>query len=106
MELRHLAHVDDGLWDQFGPGAVGIGWDLGLFGLSLHLSTGGAGMAPEESAAWMASEEGKQFVTASGQAWWAAAIAAGEDEAKATAASERCIAAYTGATPEEPAGAP
>ena len=42
LELRHLAHVPDDLWDQFGPGAVGIGWDLGLMGLDLHLSSGDA----------------------------------------------------------------
>ena len=28
FELTHIAHVDDERWAQFGPGAVGIGWDL------------------------------------------------------------------------------
>ena len=27
LELEHIAHVDDDTWRQFGPGAVGIGWD-------------------------------------------------------------------------------
>src|ERR1700757_1307490 len=27
LELQHVSHVDDDLWTQFGPGAVGIGWD-------------------------------------------------------------------------------
>lgn len=35
LQLRHLAHVPEEMWDQFGPGAVGIGWDLGLMGLDL-----------------------------------------------------------------------
>src|SRR3954447_285183 len=25
--LEHIAHVDDDLWGQYGPGAVGVGWD-------------------------------------------------------------------------------
>jgi uncharacterized protein YndB with AHSA1/START domain len=28
--LEHIAHVDDERWAQFGPGAVGVGWDLAL----------------------------------------------------------------------------
>ena len=39
--LEHIAHVDDEIWAQFGPGAVGIGWDLALIGLTLHLASGG-----------------------------------------------------------------
>ena len=35
--LEHIAYVDDERWAQFGPGAVGVGWDLGLIGLSGHL---------------------------------------------------------------------
>ena len=37
VELEHIAHVEEH-WEQFGPGAVGIGWDLGLVGLAIHLS--------------------------------------------------------------------
>ena len=32
LQLEHIAHVDDERWAEFGPGAVGIGWDLGLAG--------------------------------------------------------------------------
>lgn len=39
FELEHTAHVDDH-WAKFGPGAVGIGWDLVLLSLSLHVATG------------------------------------------------------------------
>src|SRR5256885_338647 len=38
FELEHVAHVGDVKWAEFGPGAVGIGWDLGLLGLALHLA--------------------------------------------------------------------
>ena len=38
LTLEHIAHEDEeGLkfWDQFGPGAVGVGWDLALLGLAV-----------------------------------------------------------------------
>jgi uncharacterized protein YndB with AHSA1/START domain len=37
LVLEHTAIVPDEMWDQFGPGAVGVGWDQGMLGLSLHL---------------------------------------------------------------------
>ena len=47
FELQHIAHVDDERWTEFGPGAVGIGWDLGLMGLAEYLRTGAAVTDPE-----------------------------------------------------------
>jgi len=41
LEVQHIAHVDDDLWDQFGPGAVGIGWDMIFLGLASHVTDGG-----------------------------------------------------------------
>jgi uncharacterized protein YndB with AHSA1/START domain len=95
FELEHIAHVDDERWAQFGPGAVGVGWDLALSGLSRHLATG-ASVDPAEGAAWVASEEGRRFITLSSQAWCDAGIAAGADNAGAQAAAARTTAAYTG----------
>ncbi|MEV6985052.1 SRPBCC family protein [Sphaerisporangium sp. NPDC051017] len=100
FELQHivLASDVDGHWDTFGPGAVGIGWDSGLMGLATHLGSG-RGVTPDAAAEWIASDEGKRFFTLSGERWRDADIAAGADEATATAAAERVIAAYT-ASPE------
>jgi uncharacterized protein YndB with AHSA1/START domain len=98
LELEHIAHVDDERWVEFGPGAVGIGWDLTLMGLATHLSSAEA-VDPQQAAAWMASEDGKLFMTLSNERWRDASIAAGTDEASAKAAADRCIAAYTGAAP-------
>jgi uncharacterized protein YndB with AHSA1/START domain len=93
--LTHIAHVDDGLWAQFGPGAVGIGWDLALIGLALHLGSG-ASVDPAEVAAWNASDEGRLFTRRSGEAWRDAHVASGVDPADAAeAAAARTIAAYT-----------
>ena len=43
LVLEHTAIVPDEMWAQFGPGAVGVGWDGGLLGLSLHLRGGSIG---------------------------------------------------------------
>jgi uncharacterized protein YndB with AHSA1/START domain len=96
FELEHVAHVGDERWAQFGPGAVGIGWDMMLMGLGLHLS-GGERVDPEKTAAWMASDEGRQFMELSNEQWSQASIAAGTPAGDAGAAAERTIAIYTGA---------
>jgi uncharacterized protein YndB with AHSA1/START domain len=98
FELEHVAHVDDERWAQFGPGAVGIGWDMMLMGLGLHLS-GGEPVDPEKTAAWMASDEGRQFMELSNEQWSEASIAAGTPADEARAGAERTIAVYTGAEP-------
>ncbi|MFJ1610243.1 SRPBCC family protein [Streptomyces sp. NPDC088253] len=99
FELDHIAHVDE-RWEEFGPGAVGVGWDLGLMGLATHLSSGGS-LDPKESMAWLGSEEGRRFVTLSSEGWYEASVAAGTAEAAARGAADRTTAAYTGAAPAE-----
>ncbi len=95
LTLEHTAHVDDALWDRFGPGAVGVGWDLGLLGLGEHLATGRA-VAAGEGQAWAASDEGKRYHALSSAAWAEASIAAGTDPEQAKAAAARTTAFYTG----------
>ncbi|MEH1055547.1 SRPBCC family protein [Micromonospora sp. CPCC 206171] len=97
FELEHVAHVDDERWTEFGPGAVGVGWDLGLLGLASHLAADGSGISPEQAEAWMGSDEGRRFVTLSSESWGEASIAAGTDPAAARAATARTTAFYTGA---------
>jgi uncharacterized protein YndB with AHSA1/START domain len=101
LEIEHIAHVGDDMWAQFGPGAVGIGWDSIFLGLSQHLS-GSPAVTPENSAAWVASDEGRRFMTLSGERWRDAHVASGADEAEARGMAERVIAAYTTPPPEEP----
>ena len=40
LEIEHLAPLDAAGWAEFGPGAVGVGWDMALVGLAIHLSSG------------------------------------------------------------------
>ena len=95
FELQHIAHVDDDQWAQFGPGAVGVGWDLAFIGLSLHLQSG-ATVDPDEVAAWTVSDDGKRFMTESSEAWGDANIANGADASEADAQARRTTTAYTG----------
>ncbi|MDR7380823.1 SRPBCC family protein [Promicromonospora iranensis] len=98
LELVHEAPVDPDFWTQYGPGAAGVGWDLSLMGLGLHLANG-ASLDPAEVEAWSTSAEGVEFVRLASTSWADAAIAAGEDADQARAAGERTLAFYT-TTPE------
>ena len=40
FRLEHVVPVDDDKWNEFGPGAVGVGWDLTVVALAEHLETG------------------------------------------------------------------
>jgi hypothetical protein len=83
------------MWAQFGPGAVGIGWDLGLIGLTAHLASGADRPPLEEAMAWQTSPAGREFVTAISAEWADASIAFGTDPGDARAAQERVTEAYT-----------
>ncbi|MGC4106548.1 MAG: SRPBCC family protein [Thermomicrobiales bacterium] len=98
VTLNHIAPVSPH-WDRYGPGAVGIGWDMSLLGLILHLDKAGT-LAPEDAMGWMMSEDGLAFMTRSNELWAEADIANGEDAAKAQSAAANTITFYTGA--EEP----
>jgi uncharacterized protein YndB with AHSA1/START domain len=100
LELEHVSLADDERIAEYGPGAVGVGWDGGFLGLAMHLASGEA-MSPEAAMAWMQSDEGKNFYRACSQAWGEADIAAGTNEAQALEMARRTSAAYTGETPPE-----
>jgi uncharacterized protein YndB with AHSA1/START domain len=94
--LEHIAHVEDELWDQFGPGATGVGWDQGILGLTLHLAGADELPEPEAIEAWQTSDEGRQFARLSSERWAEASTAAGTDPAAAQAAAARTTDFYTG----------
>lgn len=98
MTLEHTAIIEDH-WNQFGPGAVGIGWDLAVMGLGRHLATG-ASADHAAAEAWMGSPYGKEFMTQSGEFWRAAHIMSGADPTSAKERSDRTIAFYRGEKPQ------
>jgi uncharacterized protein YndB with AHSA1/START domain len=91
LELVHSGQADE-LWDQFGPGAVGVGWDGAVLGLTLHLSD----PASVPDAAWQTSDEARAFYTLASERWAQASVAAGTPEADARAAGARTTGFYTG----------
>ncbi len=97
FELEHTA-VPNEHWGQFGPGAVGVGWDGMMNGLRLHLESGEA-VDQAAAMAWMMSEEGVRFMTLSNEAWYEADVANGTDKATARTRADNTLAAYT--TPPE-----
>ena len=103
LSLTHTAILSPH-WDEFGPGAVGIGWELGLLGLALHIADPAAPKPDEE--AFDASPDAKAFITGSSEAWGQAAIEAGTDSVAARASAARTTAFYTGESPtgESPTG--
>jgi hypothetical protein len=90
-------------WDQFGPGAVGVGWDLTLLGLALHLKHGGGLENPRE---WEQSEEARALMAKSSEAWGVANAKFGtppDKVAKAVAATTEFYAPTPDApTPDAP----
>jgi uncharacterized protein YndB with AHSA1/START domain len=95
LELEHVAHVADEMWDQFGPGATGLGWDSMLYGMAGHLFDPATALDPADAVAWMLSDEGREFLRLAADAWAEADIAAGTDAAEAQAKADRSYAAYT-----------
>jgi uncharacterized protein YndB with AHSA1/START domain len=95
--LEHVAHVKDEWWDQFGPGATGVGWDGALYGLAGYLAApDGPRITPEQANDWAMTDEGKSFMRQSSDKWAELAVAAGDDPVAARERADRVYAFYTG----------
>jgi uncharacterized protein YndB with AHSA1/START domain len=98
FELVHEAPVDPGFYGTYGPGAVGVGWDLALLGLGRHTETGAA-LDPRTAVTFPASAEGRAFIRAAAGSWAGAAISDGEQDEDAWRAAANTVAFYTGTAP-------
>lgn len=94
LRLEHEIDAGDATWADHGPGASGVGWDLSLLGLALHL-------APGDDEAWGGEDDGRWFVELSAEAWHAADVAGGADTVRARARANRTVAAYTAGDEED-----
>ena len=102
LTLEHVAPVANELWARFGPGGVGVGWDLGFMGLARYLADPENVLRPPEAdEAWLISPEAMSLYRATSQAWCRAWVAAGALEHQALAAAERTRAFYAGETTPE-----
>lgn len=99
LVLRHIAPLSPH-WDQFGPGAVGVGWELGLLGLAAHIAAPASDVRAEGTG-WETSDEARALVRSSSEGWGSADIAAGESEAQARKAAEATRRFYSGEPPQE-----
>lgn len=90
LELTHEGIIDDSHWKVYGPGAVGVGWELSLLGLEWNLRGGQIG--PVET--WLASDEAREFMTGSSRAWGEAAVVAGEAPDQAATMTENTARFY------------
>lgn len=100
LELAHEAIVDpqtEGFWTQFGPGAVGVGWDLSFLGLAEHIESGWS-KPPETDSEWTKTDNYMSFAQASSDAWRDASIAYGTDPEAAKEAADRTAHFYKGGT--------
>ena len=95
LTLTHIALPSDH-WAEYGPGATGVGWELGLLGLAIHIAQPDKPMP--DDAAFAASPEGKAFIAGSSEEWSQAAMAAGKGPGAARAAARRTTAFYTNVT--------
>ena len=97
LTLTHTAHLSEH-WDTYGPGAVGVGWEMGFLGLALHLAE--PDWPKPDVMEFATSPDGRAFITGSSDGWRRAAVAAGADPDAARAAARRTTAFYTGEAAE------
>jgi uncharacterized protein YndB with AHSA1/START domain len=87
LTLIHMAVVPPEMWDNFGPGAVGVGWDLPVLSLAAHL----AGEYLGSPADLEGNPEMHACMAASSEAWGDAFRESGADAEVA----ERAVSATT-----------
>ena len=99
VELEHISRTADipaEMWETFGPGATGVGWDGGMLGLGLHLGATEGSLAPGEAEAWAGTEEGRSFYRGAADGWAVAHTASGEEAEVAQQRADATYGFYTG----------
>ncbi len=93
LALTHTALLSDH-WHEFGPGAVGVGWEMGLLGMELHITRPDEPKLDEET--FHTTPDGRALLIGSSEGWGRAAVAAGTEPDVAGARARRTTAFYTG----------
>lgn len=101
LEVHHIAPHPNPHWDQYGAGAGGVGWELGLLGLSEHLKRPEDDVRAEGVNGWETSDEAKELVRAASADWGRASIAGGDEPESAMRAAEATRRFYSGEPPLE-----
>lgn len=98
LTLEHLIGKDEASeehWRKYGPGATGVGWELGFLVLGLHLESGQP-VLESETNAWCTTPEGKSFIKQCAGEWGQVHVQAGEDRAVAESMASETGAFYCG----------
>ena len=93
LTLTHISRLSEH-WERYGPGATGVGWEMGLLGLALHIARPNEPKLDE--VAFATSRDGKALMAGSSERWGEAAVEGGADPEAARAAARRTAAFYTG----------
>lgn len=98
LTLEHEIPTDtksEAHWDQYGPGATGVGWEMAILGLDGHLSGDGQSSL-EAGAAWAEGVQGKATLRTWAEAWGEAHIRAGAPRQIAMDMAEQTAKFYAG----------
>ncbi|KAF4464590.1 activator of Hsp90 ATPase 1 family [Fusarium albosuccineum] len=87
VELSHTSPVNKH-WEEYGAGAVGVGWEMSFAGLAYYL------MGIKVGEEWFANKETREYLTRCSEGWREAAVRGGEDEIVARGAAERTTKFY------------
>lgn len=98
LTLEHELPTDkksEAHWDQYGPGATGVGWEMAMLGLDRHLLSDGQSTL-EVDQAWAEGDQGKAMLRTWAEAWGKAHSEAGAPTQTAMNTAERTANFYTG----------
>ena len=93
FELSHTLILTEH-WDEYGPGALGVGWEMGLLGMEMHITKPNEPKADERT--FHTTPEGKALHIGSSEGWYRAAVEAGTDPDIARTAANHTTTFYTG----------
>jgi uncharacterized protein YndB with AHSA1/START domain len=91
FELEQTTAYDRDTWDEFGPGLSGVGWDLLVLELTLHLRGEVRDATPSP---WQVSPDAARFIERSSRAWGVANEDAGASPADAATAMHNTTSFY------------
>ncbi len=92
-EVTH-ASVLSPHWETYGPGAVGVGWEMALLGLAIHI--GNPQGSRIDPVAFLSSPKGRDYTFGSSDGWVEADVASGTAPETAKATARRTAAFYLG----------
>ncbi|MCY6383346.1 SRPBCC family protein [Hoeflea prorocentri] len=98
LTLEHEHPTDErsqAHWNAYGPGATGVGWELAMLGLDVHLASDGSSTL-DAGMKWAEGPTGKAMLRSWAEAWGMAHADAGTDPQVAMNSAERTARFYTG----------